>query len=349
MNRHARSTASSRSSCRREEVDRRLQFSKESTSLRRWLHRSSKFLNGLSAVGFAVLALALRAVPLAAHDGPEHTIEELTDQMARLGASAELLVERATEYRILGKLTEAAGDLESALRFKPEFLPAEMELSRIYLAQGKTNLALTTINHALGQPAPSTERGPLHIVRAEIYRAQHDYRKALADCDSAFREHTGELDWYLMRSQLQAQLGRNKARLTGLEQGIKATGSGVLETEWIDALIDAGQHKPALERIEAQLKDSRWQSSWLIRRARVRIGLGQRPAAREDLKSAVVEINQRLTPSSPDLTLLTDRGFASALLGDEESAKKDFQSARDAGAEEWVLSRLEAHLGLKTR
>ena len=140
-----------------------------------------------------------------------------------------------------------------------------------------------------------------------------------------------------------------KARVAGLEDGIKATGSGVLETERVEALIDAGQHKLALERIEPQLADSRWRSSWLIRRARVRIGLGQRAAAREDLKSAIVEINQRLTPSSPDLTLLTDRGLASALLGDEEAAKKDFQSARDAGAEEWVLSRLEAHLGLKAR
>ena len=42
-----------------------------------------------------------------AHEGPEHEIEELTGRMQKHGESADLLTERAVEYRVLGKLAEA--------------------------------------------------------------------------------------------------------------------------------------------------------------------------------------------------------------------------------------------------
>ena len=204
----------------------------------------------------------------------------------------------------------------------------------------------------MGVRAAEPERAALHMVRAEIYRAQGEYKKALEDCHQALQLQAGDVDWYLARSQLQAQLGKHKERLAGLEQGIKLTGSAVLENERIEALIDAGQHRAALTLIEPQLQDSRWQSSWLIRRARARLGLGETDQARADLRAAIAEINERFGPFTafnPDLALLADRGVAQALLGDRQAAKKDFQQARAAGMDEWFISRLEARAGLKTR
>ena len=57
--------------------------------------------------GSLALAGLLVAVPVLAHDGPAEVIERLTLKMERQGRSAELLYQRATEYRTLGKLKPA--------------------------------------------------------------------------------------------------------------------------------------------------------------------------------------------------------------------------------------------------
>lgn len=303
-------------------------------------------------LGRTVAGILLLALRLHAHDGPEHVIENLTAEINRNGATPRLLVERASEQRIMGRLALAADDLEKALKLDAEHLPARIELGRVYLAQGKKTGALKIVERVMNVRASDPERAALHMVRAEIYRALGDDKKALDDCQRALDLQAGDVDWYLIRSQLQERLGKHKERLAGLEQGIKLTGSAVLENERIEALIDAGQHRAALALIEPQLQDSRWQSSWLIRRARARLGLGDKDKAREDLRAAIEEINGRFGPFTafnPDLALLADRGVARALLGEHEAAKKDFQQARAAGVDESFLSRLETRAGLKIR
>src|SRR5437870_3950253 len=81
-------------------------------------------------------------MPGLAHDGPEHDIEELTDRIAKEGESADLLLQRAIEYQVLGKFAEAAKDLERALQFEGHAATTQRELSRAYFALGKTNEAL---------------------------------------------------------------------------------------------------------------------------------------------------------------------------------------------------------------
>ncbi len=296
-----------------------------------------------------ILILAIR---LHAHDGPEHVIETLTDEISRYGATPRMLVERAAEQRIIGRLTLAAADLEQALKLNEEHLPARMALGRVYLAQGKKTEALKIVERVMNVRAADPERATLHMMRAEIYRALGDDKKALDDCQHALDLQAGDVDWYLIRSQLQERLGKHKERLAGLEQGIKLTSSVVLENERIEALIDAGQHRAALALIEPQLQDSRWQSSWLIRRARARLGLGEKDQAHADLRAAIREINERFGPFAafnPDTALLADRGVAHTLLGEHETGKKDFQQARTAGVDESFLSRLEARAGLKSQ
>jgi tetratricopeptide (TPR) repeat protein len=263
--------------------------------------------------------------------------------MAIEGESADLLTQRAIEYRVLGKLAEAAKDLERALRFEPEGLFAQGELSRVYFALGKTNEALRTVSRALKNPAEGPERAGLFVIRAEILRSRREYQKALKDVEAAIAEHAGQVEWYLLRSQLQARLKRHKERVVGLEEGIKETASGVLQAERIDALIDNGEYAEALAKIESEIKDSRWQSSWLIRRARVRIASGEKEGAEEDLKTAIAELNRRIVASTPDPQLLLDRGQAHQLLGEVEEALRDFERAVQKGiTEEWARERVKA-------
>lgn len=278
-----------------------------------------------------------------AHDGPEHEIEELTERLKKEGESADLLLQRAIEYNVLGKAAEAAKDLERALEFDANSVTAQRELSRTYFTLGKTNEALDTVNRALKRPSEGSERGSLLIVRAEILRARSDNQKAFEDADRAIREHPDNVEWYLLRSQLQARLKLKKERIKGLADGVKETGSGVLETEWIEALIEDGQHARALEKIESELQSSRVQSSWLIRRAKVRLAAGRKEDARKDLEAALVELNHRIHATSPDPSLLADRGLAHELLSHREDAIKDYELARDKGlTDDWLRERLRA-------
>jgi tetratricopeptide (TPR) repeat protein len=281
--------------------------------------------------------------PALAHDGPEADIEELTQRMKIEGESADLLLQRAIEYNVLSKSAEAIKDLRRALDFDPDSPTIQRELSRAYFVTGKTNEALDLVSHAIKHAEEGPERAFLRMVRCEILRARKDYAKAAEDTDKAIREHPANAEWYHTRSLLQQQLGLKKERIKGLQDGIEATGSGLLEADLIDAMIDGGKAEAAMARIEQELSEARLQSSWLIRRARARLALKPEDEAKADLEAALVELNRRITPHSRDPLLLADRGRAYDLLGKTEEAKKDYEQAREKGmGDEWMRERLRA-------
>ena len=293
----------------------------------------ARLVTSLGLAAFVVLAVA--------HDGPEHEVEELTERIAQEGESADLLLQRAVEYQVMRKSNEAIKDLERALVLEPDSPAIQRELGRAYFSTGKTNEALQAVSRGLEAATKGADRASLLMVRAEILRPRKEYQKALNDANEAIAEHPNNVEWYLERSQLQAILKLHADRVTGLEKGIKETGSGVLQREWIDALIDAGRHPEALEKIEAELNSSRLQSSWLIRRAKVRLATGKQAEAKTDLQAALKELNSRMSTSAPDPSLLADRGLAYDLLGDPENARIDYLKARDKGInEDWLLERI---------
>ena len=279
----------------------------------------------------------------AAHEGPEAEIAELTERMQVNGETAGLLAERAIEYRVLGKLPEATKDLERATVLDPKSIGLCRELARVQFLGGKGGDAIATVTRGLTLKADEpADLAALRMLRAEILRSQNDDKKALEDCDAALRLHRQNPEWYLLRSDLQRRLKMPKERVTGLEEGIKATGAGVLEIERIEALLDAAQFAAALPVIETELADSRIKSSWLIRRARVRLGLGKKAEADDDLKAALKEIGTRLNPKAPDVPLLLDKALALALLGEKKDALRAYEEARDKGATESVNEKIKA-------
>ena len=293
----------------------------------------------------ALLAVFLLPLPVPAHDSPEHVVEILTARMEVVGERPDLLWRRATEHRALRDLPAAGRDLKRALKLNPRFLPALTDLSRVQLAQGHRRRALWTLDRAFAFVRDEPGRSPLRMLRAEIFVEAGDFEKALVECDRALRHAEGTpLDWYLTRSQIQCRLGRFNEAVTGLQAGFELTGSAVLEVECIDAMIDAGRFGEALQQIEPILADSRWQASWLVRRARVRLGTGDISTAHADLLAAIRELNQRLNSPFPDPGLLTDRGLASALLGDIAPARRDLGEAKRLGADPDTVRRLEITL-----
>ena len=286
--------------------------------------------------------LAMGRVSLA-DPAPELEIEELSDRIKVEGESAELLLQRAIEYNVLRNSAEAVKDLERALHFEPKSAGILRELSRSYFSLGKTNEALDTAARGLKSAGEGSEKASLYVVRAGILRAQKEYAKALDDLEKALHEHPDNVEGYLARSQLQQALDMKKERTKGLEQGIKETGSGLLEWELIDALIEYGKTALALEKIEAGLNETRLRSSWLIRRAKVFMAEKKTEEGKADLKEAIEELNKRLGRAASDPLLLADRGQANELLGNKEEAKKDYEGARDKGiTDEWLRERIKA-------
>ena len=134
----------------------------------------------------------------------------------------------------------------------------------------------------------------------------------------------------------------HKERLAGLEEGIRQTGAGVLEIERVEALIDGGQSAAALAIIERELADSRIKSSWLIRRARALLALGNPTGAGDNLRSALEEIGKRLNPKTPDVPLLMDKAAALELLGQKKEALRVYEEARDKGAGDTANERIKS-------
>jgi tetratricopeptide (TPR) repeat protein len=288
------------------------------------------------------LSLPLRAP---AHDSPEHVVEMLTARMELVGERPDLLWRRATEHRVLRDLPAASRDLKRALKLNPRFLSALTDLSRVQLAQGQRRRALWTTDRAFAFVPDEAGRAPLRMLRAEIFAEGGNMKQALIECDRALRHsETPALDWYLTRSQFQSRAGRFDEAIAGLKAGFERTGSAVLEVECIDVMLDAGRFDEALQRIEPILADSRWQASWMVRRARARLAAGEVSDAHADLLAAIRELNQRLASPRPDPGLLADRGLASALLGDAAPAQRDLQQAKRLGADAETVRRLELAL-----
>lgn len=276
-----------------------------------------------------------------AHEGPESEVDELTERIKVEGESADLLLQRAIEYNVLRKGAEAVKDLEKALTYETQSPMVFRELSRAYFSIGKTNEAIDAAGRGLKVAREEAEKASLYVTRASVYRAQKEYQKALDDVDKALKEHPDNVEAYMSRSQLQQVLDLKKERIKGLEAGIKETGSGLLQSELIDALIDGDKLDAAMKTIQAELKDARVRSTWLMRRARVYRAQYKWEDAKTDLEEALEEINKRLGRGASDPLLLADRGQVYEMLGEREEAKKDYQKAREKGVtDEWLRERL---------
>ena len=86
----------------------------------------------------------------------------------------------------------------------------------------------------------------------------------------------------------------------------------------------------------------RIKSSWLIRRARALLALGNTAAAGDNLRSALEEIGKRLNPKSPDVPLLMDKGTALELLGEKKEAIRAYEEARDKGAGDTLNEKIKS-------
>ncbi len=280
----------------------------------------------------------------AAHHDPSEDAVALTAKINEKGPDVELLLERAWAWRVLRKLDLAIQDLAAAAALDPESVEVKQRLAQAYYADGQLTPAFETLEAALERVQAPEVKASLLMMRASIYLVWRSHAKAADDCAAAFEafpDHR-QIEWYLRRAHAQRMADRLTACRKGLRAGFEATGSAVLYTQWVDALIDDGRFDEALKEVEKQLPGLRFAAAWKIRQARIVRGREREAEARKLLDEALEELNARIRPEAeyPDITLLADRGLAHHLLGNREAARADYERAKKAGAMGWMHWRL---------
>ena len=286
------------------------------------------------------------------HGNPGHevTIAELNAQIQQTPNLPELYFQRAWNYREIGRLEDARADWEKTLQVSPGFLPASRELARADGAAGKVDIGIARLRQAMtAAPADQTFHLPgCHSVLAELLLKQGKNEDALQEAQAGLdRAPDLLLDLCLLRSEAQRRLGRLDDRVKDLAATMLKLKSYVVKTKWFDAMIDDGRGAEILAEIEGELANTRYQASWLIRRARIRQYAGDTAQAEADLTTAMQEITSRLRPDNPDLSLLCDRGIIHYLMGDRAAADADLALGRSQGADFWMTLPLEAFLAAK--
>ncbi|MFT4548544.1 MAG: tetratricopeptide (TPR) repeat protein [Verrucomicrobiales bacterium] len=298
----------------------------------------------------AGILLALLTAAVSAHHNVEEMIRQFTELIETGGDDTppEVYYRRATEYRVTRKFDKARADLEKAIELAPEFIAAHEDLGRLHQLHGDLPKAIASLDKAVAAATTDREKAASLAVRAEILASAGKTEDALTDVENALETYKrGAVDWFLLRSDLQDQLDQKEARLKGLKAGHARTKSVVLYNAWVEALVETGDYETARPIIGARVAAARLKSSWLIRRAKLHLATDEKDAAIKDLQQAITELNQRLNPENPDITLLIDRGIAHQLLEDRSAAKKDLAAAKKAGADRWATARLEKALGVE--
>ena len=276
-----------------------------------------------------------------AHHSPDELIAELTLKIEAAGDSDPLLFyKRATEYRALRQYAEAAADFRRVADLCQNDPSPRKALAQVLLWQNEIDEARDAVNDALTL-AQGDEKAATYVVLAEVERTAKKNKAALVALDEAFEiRPIGEIDWYLLRSELQDELKQTEKQIADLKTGYEATASIVLRNEWIEALLDGGYYQMALPVIETELAACRLKSSWLIRRAKALTGLQQDQAAKADLLEALEELDRRVHPLRPHPGLLLDRAFVHISLSNKTAAREDFAKAQKIDPVSWRLRRL---------
>jgi tetratricopeptide (TPR) repeat protein len=144
--------------------------------------------------------------------------------------NAQVYLERARAYLVLGKTELAQKDFEQVIALAPDAVDAYIKLGTLAFEQGNLEQALQYLNHA-EQLEDSNAR--LFATRARIYEQQEKIPESIADLERALTLRPNDSKSLLLRGKLYRQQGQMDAALLDF--------NGVLK-------LEPDHHKARLER-----------------------------------------------------------------------------------------------------
>ena len=306
-------------------------------------------MNGIRCA-LLTFAFAVMALPSTADPGHEIRIGDLNKQIAENPTLPDLYFQRSVNYREVNRLADSRADLEKCLSLQKSFLPADRELARLDEHEGHRKEAIDRLEKAIAAAPPDAAfhlPGCYSVLADLLLKSdrKEDALNAASKGISLSQELT--IDLYLLRAEAQRRLGKHDDRVRDLAGATEKLKSFVLRIAWIEALIDAGRSAEVLPEIQKEIETSRYKASWLIRRARVFLHDGKKAEAAADLDAALVEVESRIRPELPDLSLVCDRALIWALQGKRDEAAKALAEAKHRGADSWMTRVPEAVLAAR--
>jgi tetratricopeptide (TPR) repeat protein len=270
-----------------------------------------------------ILFLVLPQILFAHHD-VQTTILELSKKI-QTRPTAELFYQRALEYRALRNALLTEEDLRAALKLDPNHRGA---LTALILVPENPQAMELAESFLAASADPQHQLEALYLI-AQVAESSGDFQVALSSCakiEESFSKFPSEIS--LLHSRLLLSEKKADKAAEVLKKAYEKHQSVVLRNAWIDASLSAGETTITLPLIEHEISSSRFRASWWIRRARASLILKRPQEARADLNAALLELNSRIQPDRPDLTLIADRGLALALLGSKTLARRDLEQLK---------------------
>lgn len=275
----------------------------------------------LLARGTLAFVAVVAVLPTAAaHHSPEEVISQLTQTMRSEGITANLLVRRADEWRVLGELGKSAADYQLALKNDPANRLASHGLAEIRLRQHRFDDAIEVAKVAINLKIDRDSASPFHAFSARAYDGKQNYHLALAAWKEAIACDKPEVDWLLQHARTLQRLERHEEARDALATAKTRNSSVVLHRVWIESLIRCEDFKVAEEQIETGLANSKWQSYWLLQRAQLRLAKNERQLARADAIAAYREIARRTVAGVENPILEDQRRLALRLINQIDTA-----------------------------
>ncbi len=261
----------------------------------------------------------LASSPLAlAHHSPSEVIESLSHRINQGERNATVFVRRGDEFRALGDYPAAVADYNLALHLRAENFSALYGMAQAHFRQSHWDEAQAAASRGLASTSNAEDAATFHAIIARIHEQHDDWEKALDSWQQTLESSRPNVDWYLGESRSLQRLNKVDKARQALVAAMKRNPSIALQRAWIKTLIESDEIDEAEKQIAGGLKRTRWKSSWLLLRARLRLAQHQTDAARHDAQAALNEINRRQSPGSVNPFLVADREFATHILGRAE-------------------------------
>lgn len=144
--------------------------------------------------------------------------------------NAQIYLERARAYLVLGETELAQKDFEQVIALAPDAVDTYVELATLAFEQGNLEQALQYLNHA---EALEDSNARLFATRARIYEQQEKIPESIADLERALTLRTNDSKSLLLRGKLYRQQGQMDAALLDFNAVLK---------------LEPDHHKARLER-----------------------------------------------------------------------------------------------------
>lgn len=255
--------------------------------------------SGYARHAAAVLLLFVLLGPLrvGAHADMLLQIDEVSKEIAKAPANAELYLRRSQLYREHADYETSYADVEKAFSLDPRLPTIDLIRGRLFLDWGWPLSARACLDRFL---AVKPKYVDALVLRARALSRMNQRRSAVADYDLALKLSTESgPDLFVERAQLLMTEEREQwaEAVRGLDDGLQRLGPLVtLQLFAIDAELKLKNYDGALARVDKVAERSPRKETWLARRGEILMQAGRSDEARRAYESALAAL-QTLPPT----------------------------------------------------